>query len=175
MAQADPRNIQPAGGTGQVATLQDEAYQLGYQSGYYDHQGNVRTPSAFTAQMMEKLFHCRLPETKEEYDEFFEMLPTIIAALPRITNINAEEFNELIRDWEDIKDLAASEGAERVVQSDIIKMIYKLRLLPARGDFPLPGLTAVSAIITTKQQSEQTVKMPQVQEKGGGWFGFMRR
>jgi hypothetical protein len=171
---ADPKNIQAIGGSG-ASALQDAAFQEGYKSGYYDSQGNVRNPSTFTAQMMEKLFHCRLPEKKEDYDEFFSMLPTVIAALPRIPNINAEEFNELIRDWEDIKDMAASEGAERVVQSDIIKMIYKLRLLVARGDFALPGLTGVSAIITTKQQSEQTVKMPQAKEQGGGWFGFMRR
>jgi len=173
MAQADPKNIQPIGSG--ASALQDAAFQEGYKSGYYDSQGNVRSPSNFTAQMMEKLFHCRLPEKKEDYDEFFNMLPTIIAALPRITNINSEEFNELVRDWEDIKDMAASEGAERVVQSDIIKMIYKLRLLPARGDFPLPGLTAVSAAITTRQESKQQVTMPQVQEKGGfNWFGLRR-
>ena len=170
----DPRNIQPAGAAGSTM-LQDAAFQEGYKSGYYDSQGNVRTPSTFTAQMMEKLFICRLPETKEEYDDFFKLLPTVIAALPRIVNINAEEFNELVRDWEDIKDMASSEGSERVVQSDMIKMIFKIRLLPARGDFPLPGMTAVSAIITQRQESKQQVTMPQVQEKPAGWFGLLRR
>jgi hypothetical protein len=170
----DPKNIQPVGG-GQVGTIQDEAYKAGYTSGYYDSQGNARPPSGFTPQMMEKLFKCDLPKKKEEFDDFYFILPTVIGALPRITNINAGEYNEIIRDWEDIKDLSASEGAERVVQSDMIKLLFKLRLLPARGDFPLPGLTAVSAIISSHVRSEQKVTMPQAKEPERGWFGLVRR
>jgi hypothetical protein len=172
----DPKNIQPAGGSGggTAVALQDEAFKQGYASGYYDTQGNVRSPSTFTAQMMEKLFHCRLPETKEEYDEFYTMVPTVIAALPRIPNISQIDYNRVVRVWHDIREMSASEGAERVVASDIMQLIFELRLLVARGDTALPGITGVSAIITTRQVGEQTVKMPQQKESSGGFFGFLR-
>ena len=173
MAAADPKNIQPTG-SGGALSIQEQAFQAGYTSGYYDQQGNLKSPTNFTAQMMDKLFHCKLPKEKKDYDEFYEMLPTVIAALPRIPNISQLEYKRVVRIWHDIREMSASEGAERVVASDLIQLIFELRLLVARGDFPLPGLTGVSAIITTKQENKQEVRMPQVKEQGGGFFGFLK-
>jgi hypothetical protein len=84
-------------------------------------------------------------------------------------------YREVTRDFEDIIDQAHSEGMRRVTASDMCKMIIRLRAItPAGGQFEMKGLTPVSAIITTRHQSESVVKVPsQAQAPTGGTFGFL--
>ena len=174
MPEGDPRNIK-ASGSGGTQALVEQAYQEGQRSGYYNAQGQPLGPTGFTAQMMDKLFHCRLPDTKEEYDDFYSMISTVLAALPRIPNISEKEYTHQVRVWHDINEMSASEGVARIVASDIRQTLFELRLLVARGDVPLPGITGVSAIITTRQHQEQIVKMPQQSpEAAKGFLGFFR-
>jgi hypothetical protein len=167
MIQPSPQNIQPSGTqpTMREIILSEAAEQLA---------AGGRIPGTFTAQMMDKLFHCCLPKKKEEYDEYYIMMDAVFQAAPRIPNINHIEYSRLRRDWQDIREMAGSQGMERVVASMMQQHLYDMRLLVSRGDIPLPGLTGVSAIITTKQ--EQMLKMPQPKEpSSGGLFGFWRR
>jgi hypothetical protein len=169
MAQADPRNIQPAGVAPQQSlreVLLDEA-MANMQQG--------RVPGNFTAQMMDKLFSCGLPTEHSDFSAYEEMIRCCLNLLPRIPNYNAETYRNLIRDFEDLIDVAHSEGNERVCASDMCKMLINLRALVPRGDFELRGLTGVSAIITTRQDAKQEVRMPQQSEKSGGIFGFLRK
>lgn len=170
----DPRNIEPVGAVEGQMSL-DMALKEAYKSGYYDAQGNPKQPMNFTAQMMDKLFHCNLPKTKEEFDEYYNMLNIVMHALPRIPNINQFEYEDLRRDFEDLQDQSASEGLERVVAADSIKLLFRLRAAVSRGDVPLPGITGVSAIISSRQTQEMHVKMPQQEKQSKGIFGFLHR
>jgi hypothetical protein len=167
MNAAGPQNIQPV----DQPTLHDMILADAMAQA---QQSQMRVPGTFTAQMMDKLFSCKLPQKKEEYDEYYRMLPTLMAALPRIPNINKEVYTRFIRWFKDIQAMSASEGMARVVQSEVIEMIYELRLSAARGDIPLPGLTAVSSIISSRTTAEQKITMPQ-QPDSGGIFGFGKK
>jgi hypothetical protein len=153
------------------ALVLDEAYK----SGYYDASGGRKQASNFDTKMMQMLVDCPLPSDNKDFDNYLEMIRTVINILPRIPNYDMPTYREIVRDFEDIVDQAHSEGMSRVTASDMCKMIIRLRaIVPAGGQFKMEGLTAVSAIITTRHQSESTVKVPQQsQAPSGGTFGFL--
>ena len=168
---AEDIGVMPQQSEQNTAMYLDEAYK----SGYNDASGGRRQSSNFDQQMMRMLVDCPLPSNNDDFDNYLEMIRTVINILPRIPNYDMATYHELIRDFEDIVDQAHSEGMARVTASDMCKMILKLRaIVPAGGQFEMKGLTAVSAIITTRHQSESTVKVPtQAPQPSGGTFGFL--
>jgi len=157
-------------GTGMVP-YQDPGYPA---AGYGYDAWAGRPTSNWNAAMMDTLFKCQLPKENDDFENYLELIRCVIDILPRIPNYNAEMYNEINRDFEDIIDRAHSEGRERVTASKMCKMIIKLRSIVPRGDFPLAGITGVSAIISSRIQSEQTVKMPQPErQSSGGVFGVL--
>jgi len=154
-----------------TALALDEAYK----SGYYDAAGGRKQSSNFDQQMLRMMFDCPLPEKNDDFDNYLEMIRVVIQILPRIPNYDMAMYHEITRDFEDIVDQAHSEGMRRVTASDMCKMIIRLRaIVPAGGQFKMEGLTAVSAAITTRHQSESTVKVPQqAAQPSGGTFGFL--
>ncbi|MCJ7724376.1 MAG: hypothetical protein MUP03_09605 [Anaerolineales bacterium] len=114
----------------------------------------------FTNEMMDKLFRCKLPESKEEYKAFYEMLSEVIAVLPKIPDISAKERDMLSQKWKDIIDIVPIEGCERVTQSDLIQTLLELRVLLARRYIAPVGLSNVSAMISSSRHP--------------GYFSFMR-
>ena len=172
--QGDPKNIRSFGEEA-PAPLHETALAEAYRSGYYDSQGNPRSSSNFNHMMMETLFKCNLPKEHDDFEQFLPMIECVIGLLPRVPNYDAATYRQLNRKFADVVDEAHSEGLERVTASDMCKLILRLRSLVPRGDFPLIGLTGVSSIITSRQQSETTVKMPQQDTKSGGFFGFLQR
>jgi hypothetical protein len=156
---------------------QDQALVLdeAYKSGYYDAQGGRKQSSNFDTKMMQMLVDCPLPADNSDFDNYLAMIRVVIDILPRIPNYDMPYYHELVRDFEDIVDQAHSEGMSRVTASDMCKMILRLRAIaPAGGQFEMKGLTPVSAIITTRHQSESVVKVPtQAPAPSGGTFGFL--
>ena len=140
-------------------------------TGYYDAYAG-KPPAGWNAQMMQALFSCKLPDKNDDFENSLELIRTAIEILPKIPNYDAATYHELNRDFEDIIDRAHSEGRRRVVASKMCKMILKLRSLVPRGDYPLVGISGVSALISSRVQSEQVVKMPKQDDNGGGSFGF---
>lgn len=157
----------------QQALALDEAYK----SGYTDATGGRKPSNNFEAKMLSMLMECPLPDKNDDFNNYLEMLRAVIAILPRIPNYDMVTYREIVRDFEDIIDQAHSEGMRRVTASDMCKMIIRLRaIVPAGGQFKMDGLTAVSAAITTRHQSDSssTVKMPQqAPTPAGGTFGFL--
>jgi len=155
--------------------MQEEAIQASISQGQKNAYAG-QTVGGWTEAMMVRLFNTDLPARKEEYDEFYKMMPVVMAALPTIPNIPVDKYDHLVRVWQDIREQSASEGMERVTASDILQLLFEVKLLTARGDAPLPGLTGVSALITSRSQQEHVVKMPtQAEPSGGGFFGFLKR
>jgi hypothetical protein len=161
----------PQDGQQDQAIVLDEAYK----SGYYDGTGGRKQSTSFDNRMMSMLLDCPLPKDNDDFDNYLEMIRVVIDILPRIPNYDMATYHELTRDFEDIVDQAHSEGMSRVTASDMCKMILRLRaIMPAGGQFEMKGLTPVSAIITTRHQSESTVKVPtQSPQPSGGTFGFL--
>ena len=164
-----PQNIQPA-----LEAPQPTLHEMILADAMQERSVG-RVPGNFNAQMMDKLFACGLPTEHSDFAEYEQMILCCINLLPRIPNYNLATFDNIIRNFEDLVDEAHSEGLERQTASDMTKMILYLRALVPRGDFPLQGLTGVSALITTNTKHDTTVKMPQQPEKQGGIFGFLKR
>ena len=156
----------------QVMAL-DEAYK----SGYYDGTGGRKQSNSFDTKMLSLLMDCPLPTTQSNFEEYITMLSVAIQIIPRIPNYDMKFYREIVRDFEDIVSESQSEGMASVVAVDMQKMIIKLRaIMPAGGQFDMKGLTPVSAAITTRHQTESTVKVPtQSQQPSGGTFGFLGR
>jgi hypothetical protein len=154
------------------AMVLDEAYK----SGYYDAQGGRKQTSNFDTKMMSMLLDSPSEiSADDDFENYLAMIRAVISILPRIPNYDMATYHEIVRDFEDIVDQAHSEGMRRVTASDMCKMILRLKAItPAGGQFEMKGLTPVSAIITTRHQSESTVKVPtQAQQPSGGTFGFL--
>jgi hypothetical protein len=99
----------------------------------------------------------------------------IIDALPRIPNVSSREYAKIRKAYDDIVEISACEGNTRVAASDIVQLFFELKMLIARGDTP-PGITGVSAIITTKQpkRADGDDETPaQKEQGGGGFYGFL--
>jgi len=115
----------------------------------------------FTNEMMDKLFKCKLPESKEEYKAFYETLSTVIAALPKISEISTKERDMISQKWKDIIDIVPSEGFERITESNLRQTLFELRVLLARRNIAPVGLTNVSAMISSSPRY--------------GYFSFLRK
>ena len=154
----------------QVMAL-DEAYK----SGYYEGTGGRKPSSSFDNRMLSMLMDCPMPKGEDDLQQYVTMLGIVIQIIPRIPNYDMKFYREVVRDFEDIVSESQSEGMADVVSVDMQKMILKLRaIMPAGGQFEMKGLTPVSAAITTRHQSENTVKVPtQSQQPSGGTFGFL--
>lgn len=113
-----------------------------------------------SAQVREALFGCKLP-TESDFEEWFSTLAFAIDLVARIPGYDVSVYAELNRDMEDLVDRANSQGRRRIVASKMQKFIFKLRSLVAKGDAPIPGVTGVTAMITTNNNARQEIRMPQ--------------
>ena len=99
------------------------------------------------------------PETN--FDNYPVMYAIAVDLLARIPNIDRATHRRLNRDFADIVSLASCQGQRRVVNTRMQKLVFELRSLAACGDVALPGITAVSSIISSRQHVEQTLKATQ--------------
>jgi hypothetical protein len=121
----------------------------------------ARAPNDQAAQVRAALFAIPLP-TEKNFQDWFPVLQASIDIVARIPGYDTKVYNELVRDMEDLVDRANSQGRRRIVASKMQKFIFKLRALVPKGDVPLVGMTAISAMITTNvnQKQYQEVRMP---------------
>ena|SRR5208337_1032641 len=154
-----------------VGTAIDEAYK----SGYYEAGGGRKSSTNFDTQMMRMLFEGDLPKTTGQINQYVTLIGYFMNLIPKIPNYDMSMYHELTRDFSDILAESHSEGMENVTLADVCEMIFRLRaIMPAGGQFKMEGLTPVSAIITTRHQSENVVKMPQqAPTPQGGTFSFL--
>jgi hypothetical protein len=159
----------------QSQQLQTYGYgDMGYGDPYalpYDPYMSRPSQSNWNVQMMLAVLDTKItPQT--DFDSYREMIAVVLDSLARIPNINSISVRRLNRDFADICDLASCQGTKRMVASRMQKVLFEIRSLMACGENQLPGITAVSAIITSRQQQEQTVRMPpQLPEQRKKIFG----
>jgi len=114
------------------------------------------------AQVREALFGCHLP-TEKDFQEWFPALSSAIDLVARIPGFDVTIYSELNRDMEDLVDRSNSQGRRKIIASKMQKFIFKLRSLVPKGDVPIAGVTGVTAMITTQQNTKQELRMPQQQ------------
>jgi len=133
-----------------------------YDDPYYlpqDPYLNRPSPNNMNAQVMLALLDSKY--TKEvDFNDFLSFVPIIIDNLGRIPNIDRTDVNLLRRDFVDIRELSECDGTEEMCGTMMLQLLFDIRTLVAYGGAELKGLTGISSIITTRQQAEQTVKMP---------------
>jgi len=49
------------------------------------------------------------------------------------------------------------------------KLVFRLRSYVAMGDSQITGVTGITAMITTNQKQDQTIRMPQQPASPGFW------
>lgn len=150
------------------------AIDQAYQSGFADAGGGRKSGTGFDAKMMTMLFEGQLPTEPEKIGDYLVLIGYFMNLIPKIPNYDISMYHELTRDFSDILAESHSEGMENVALADVCDMIFRLRaIMPAGGQFRMDGLTPVSAIITTRHQNEQVVKMPQQQQSAPSTFSFL--
>jgi len=154
--------------------VQSQPPQQGYDDGYDyppDPYIGKLSPNNFNAQMMNAVLDSKLT-AETNFDDYQVMLPILIDNLARIPNINQATVRRLTRDFADIVSLSSCQGQRRAVNTRLQRMLFEVRALAACGETQLPGLTAISSIISTRQHVDQTVKMPvQPQQERKKLFG----
>jgi hypothetical protein len=92
-----------------------------------------------------------------DYESIFWI---VLDNLGRIPNADLNSIHRFQRDFIDIRELAECQGTEEMTGSLMRQLLFDMRSYVSYGGSELKGLTGISAIITQRQQSEQTVKMP---------------
>ena len=115
------------------------------------------------AQVRQALFEMKLPETKEEFQDWIDMMRIAVDAVARIPGIDGYMVDRLNRKFNFIISRANAQGSKNITASQMQKFVFLLRSLVAKGDTPLAGLTGVGAMITThtNQKSVQDIRYPQ--------------
>lgn len=150
--------------------------QGGYPQDDYYYQGDTfrgMMPNDQAAQVRMAIFNCPLPEADSDFGEWIPMLATAIDMVSRIPGVDHNIINELNLRMELIVDRAHSQGRRRSVAAKMQKLIFRLRSYVSMGDTPLSGMTGITAMITTNQKQDQTIRMPQ-QPPSVGFWGNLR-
>jgi len=108
--------------------------------------------------ILDHVLVCELPEKTDDYHEFFELMLNVAGTNPNCTEQTIKKWK---RDLIDIDDRAFSEGYTDIMMAKARKLLFEMRAYMSRGDNPHLGLSGVSAAITFRQHSEQTLRMPQ--------------
>jgi len=93
----------------------------------------------------------------------------------RIPGVDHTVINELNRRMEDIVDRSHSQGRRRIVASKMQKLVFRLRSYVAMGDSQITGVTGITAMITTNQKQDQTIRMPQQPASVGFWGNWGKK
>ena len=154
---------------GQSQQQLQQGQQQGYDpyDGYYDPYAGSK-PHGLNEKMFQMVIKAELPSDVEDYEGFFQALIDAASANPNVTERVIRRWN---RRFKDVDDRAHSQGRSKIAAAKARKLLFEIRSYIARGDNPLQGMSGVSAAITTRQQSESTVKVPQQQDAGTGSFG----
>lgn len=146
--------------------------QGGYPQDDYYYPGDTfrgMMPSDQAAQVRKAIFDCPLPEADSDFGEWIPMLATAVDMVSRIPGVDRSVIQELNLRMELIVDRAHSQGRKRSVAAKMQKLIFRLRSYVSMGDTPLQGMTGITAMITTNQKQEQTIRMPQAPATPGFW------
>jgi len=91
-------------------------------------------------------------ELVDNWDSLSQFIADVASRIPGITERRSAEF---LRDFEDLSDMAFSVGMENVAKTKVLKHLYSLRMAVATSEVPLMGLSGVSSLLTTKNESKQ--------------------
>jgi hypothetical protein len=92
-----------------------------------------------------------------------------------LLNISKVDYNRFSRDWADIEDLSQGGGNKELVAAELEEFFFNIQLYRSRGDNEVKSYTERSAHFTNKSVSEQTVKMPQNEQRTVGMLDIFRR
>ena len=152
----------------QQQPAQQQAPQDDPYYGYYDPTGG-QYARGLNEKMFQMVIKAELPKDVEQYEGFFQALIDAASANP---NVTAESLKRWNRRFKDVDDRAHSEGMSTYAAAKARQLLFEIRSFIARGDNPLQGITGVSAAITSRQQMESTLKIPQQPEQQGGAYGL---
>lgn len=99
-------------------------------------------------------------EKNTNINDYEQVFWIVLDNLGRIPNADLNSIHRFQRDFIDIRELAECQGTEEMTGSLMRQLLFDMRSYVSYGGSELKGLTGISAIITQRQQSEQTVKMP---------------
>lgn len=128
-------------------------------------------PQGIDVYFLDRLVSVKLPPLNEQKGLWVMACASLLEQFT-LTNLNAELFNRLNRDFVEITDVADGEGNEQILQSMINRLIVELLSTKSRGDFPVKGTTERISWYSNRSNQESIVKMPE-QEQRKGFLGLL--
>lgn len=138
------------------------------QSGMFDTR-----PTGVDVYFLDRLIRVRLPPKKERiglwitHEDVLEQISLI--------NLDANEYRGLMREYQELEDLAAGEGNEKVLQSDINAFMVKIEAMKARSDLVEKGPRERTLWVMHKTQQESVVRLPEESSTRSGFLSIFRR
>lgn len=112
-------------------------------------------------------------EVADDPNAYYAIIQSLIAAAAANPNTDRMTVASWQRDLHDLDDRAHSEGRKHIMIAKYRKLAFEIMSNISRGDTPHIGLSGVSAMITSRVQQEQSVKMPQAPPTASSIFGFL--
>lgn len=126
-------------------------------------------------EFLDRILKHRIPEKSNPSGCDLWITRSEIVEVLALLNLSSKDYNRFVRDWADIEDLSQGGGNKELVSAELEEFFFNLQLYRSRGDNEVKSYTERSAHFTNKQVSEQTVKMPQAEQRNIGMLDFLRR
>ena len=127
-------------------------------------------------QFLDRVLRQRIPKESTPSGCELWLTRSDVVEVLSLLNLNSKDYNRFIRDWMDIEDLSQGGGNKELVAAEQEEFFMALSLYRSRGDNEVKSYTERSSHFTNKTVSEQTVKMPQSENRAGvGLLDVFRR
>lgn len=126
-------------------------------------------------QFLDRVLNHRIPVQQTPSGCDLWLTRSGIVEVLALLNINSKDYNRFVRDWADIEDLSQGGGNKELVAAEQEEFFMAMQLYRSRGDNEVKSYTERSAHFTNRNVSEQTVKMPQNENKPVGLLDVFRR
>ena len=99
---------------------------------------------------------------RERWPEIAQFFADVSCRIPGVTENKGALF---LRNMEDLSDIVHSIGMENVAKTKLLKELYALRMEVAVSEVPLLGLSGVSSLLTTKNESRTDAKLSDTRQQ----------
>jgi hypothetical protein len=165
--------VQPQQGGQQAYYPQDD---YGYQ--YPGDMWAGRPSNDQASQVRQALFQTGFSEmSEEESKKWFLMMQAMVERVAKIPGMDASDVDKIYRKFKFLINRANSQGCTSIMETKAQELIMLIELHFSKADIPMPGLSAVGAMITThtNQKQDMTMRYPNQQQQAPGIMDLVRQ
>jgi len=156
----------------QMLEAADEAnYQQQMQQQQMRQSRFDTRPQGVDVYFLDRLVSIKLPALSEQKGLWVMACQSMLEQLT-LTNLSAELYHRIVRDFIEITDVADGEGNEEILQSMINRWIVEVVTTKSCGYIPMKGATERFMWVTQRSTQESVIKMPE-QEQRKGFLGLL--